>query len=174
MHSKLKTLVIAVGAIFALNIGAVPTTALDLGAKSTYLISINPNARAAVESAVSKNGWNVKAKYQYAFDGFSVELPKIAAVALSKIPNVLNIEEDQPVTGLDVQSPTSSWGLDRIDQNALPLNNSFTYGGNGTGATIYVADTGIYPHNDLAGRISSVGYTYFARSEEHTSELQSH
>ena len=36
-----------------------------------------------------------------------------------------------------------SWGLDRIDQRALPLNNSYTYPNTAAGVTAYIIDTGI-------------------------------
>ena len=97
MRTKLKSLFVIALTIFSLNATTVPTSALDLGAKGTYIITISPAARAAIESSITKNGWNVKNKYQYAFDGFTVELPKIAATLLSRIPNVLSIEEDQPL-----------------------------------------------------------------------------
>ena len=164
MRTKLKSLFVIALTIFSLNATTVPTSALDLGAKGTYIITISPAARAAIESSITKNGWNVKNKYQYAFDGFTVELPKIAATLLSRIPNVLSIEEDQPFAGLadvaQTQSPTPSWGLDRIDQRTIVSGTgSYGYASAGRGATIYIADTGISAHNDLAGRIASVGYS---------------
>ncbi|MFM7860623.1 MAG: S8 family serine peptidase, partial [Candidatus Nanopelagicaceae bacterium] len=162
-HSKLLLIALT---ILSLNLTMVPTNALDLGAKGQYIITINPTARASIESAIAKSGWKINNKYQYAFDGFTVELPKIAATMLSKIPNVLRIEEDKPVALLadpTWQSPTPSWGLDRIDQRqkvGLPGSvSSFGYSSAGTGATIYIGDTGIYPHNDLAGRTATSGYS---------------
>jgi hypothetical protein len=67
----------------------VPTTALDLGAKAKYIISVSPSAKAAIEATVAKNGWKIDQKYNYAFDGYTVELPKLVAGLLAKIPNVL-------------------------------------------------------------------------------------
>ncbi|HYO46012.1 MAG TPA: S8 family peptidase, partial [Gemmatimonadota bacterium] len=47
---------------------------------------------------------------------------------------------------------------DRIDQRALPLNETFTYTNTGTGVTAYIIDTGIrFSHSDFAGRAVS-GY----------------
>lgn len=55
--------------------------------------------------------------------------------------------------------PTTSWGLDRIDAVDTALNNSYKYVSTGTGALIYVIDTGVYSgHSDLSGRVRS-GYT---------------
>jgi len=48
-----------------------------------------------------------------------------------------------------------SWGLDRVDQRALPLNNLYQYDDNaGTGSYVYVIDTGISDHVDYSGRWS--------------------
>ncbi|MCU1592963.1 MAG: putative subtilase-family protease [Frankiales bacterium] len=45
------------------------------------------------------------------------------------------------------------WGLDRIDQRALPLDHSFRWGSGGEGVTVFVVDTGIrLSSHDFAGR----------------------
>jgi len=47
----------------------------------------------------------------------------------------------------------ATWGLDRIDQRALPLSTSFTYGATGAGVKAYVIDTGIRKtHSEFGGR----------------------
>jgi len=53
----------------------------------------------------------------------------------------------------------ASWGLDRIDQTALPLNGRITTSQNGSGVTAYIIDTGVRPdHQDFGGRVTS-GYS---------------
>jgi hypothetical protein len=60
------------------------------------------------------------------------------------------IEEDSKVT-----HQTLSWGLDRIDQIQLPLDNSFNTNYKGNGVNVYVLDTGLFTqHNDFGGRAS--------------------
>lgn len=50
----------------------------------------------------------------------------------------------------------SLWGLDRIDQRALPLNGSYEYDTYGSGVVAYVMDTGInLSHTEFAGRIAA-------------------
>ncbi len=153
--AKFRASLIVMLTIFSLSSTMVPTSALDLGAKAKYIISVNPTAKAAVEAAVVKAGGKVQSRYNYVFDGFTVELPKIVASALAKIPNVLTVEEDQDVFGLTIQktqSPTPAWGIDRVDQRekvGLPgATSAYGYRSAGAGATIYIGDTGIYPHNN--------------------------
>ncbi|MFE4828752.1 S8 family peptidase [Streptomyces sp. NPDC056672] len=51
-----------------------------------------------------------------------------------------------------------SWGLDRIDQRKLPLDNDFTVTGTGSGVTAYIIDTGIETaHSEFGGR-ATVGF----------------
>jgi subtilisin family serine protease len=46
-----------------------------------------------------------------------------------------------------------SWGLDRIDQRALPLDASYTFPNTASNVHAYILDTGILTtHTDVAGR----------------------
>jgi hypothetical protein len=93
--------------------------------------------------------------YQHALKGFSIQLPEAAAIALSNNPRVDYVAEDGPVSSNTTQTNPPSWGLDRIDQRDLPLNNAYTYDVNGAGVHAYVIDTGIRPtHQDFGGRAS--------------------
>ena len=90
--NRLRVSLIVLLTVFSLSSTMVPTTALDLGAKAKYIISVTPSAKAAIEATVIKNGWKIDSKYNYVFDGYTVELPKIVAGLLAKIPNVLTVE----------------------------------------------------------------------------------
>lgn len=141
-----------------------------LGPSSNYLVQITPEARATVESAIKKAGGRVDGQFKYAFDGFLVNLPDMLIPILKKIPNILTVEKDMPVSGLDIQqnqTPTPSWGLDRVDQREkvstdTSYQGTYGYRSAGTGATIYIGDTGIYPNEDIAGRISTSGFSGIA------------
>ena len=141
-----------------------------LGPSSDYIVRITPATQVAVESAIKNAGGTVNQRFQYAMNGFVIKLPDILIPVLKKIPNVLTVEKDAPVSGLDIQqneTPTPSWGLDRIDQRE-PIPATTGYQGNygyrsaGAGSTIYIGDTGIYPSSDLVGRISTVGFSGIA------------
>lgn len=57
----------------------------------------------------------------------------------------------------EVQRPPP-WGLDRIDQRALPLDERFNPGGDGAGVHAYVIDTGVRrTHRELDGRVDWIG-----------------
>jgi hypothetical protein len=68
-------------------------------------------------------------------------------------PAVKYVEQNHTVSLAATQTPTPSWGLDRIDQRNLPLNNSYTYPTTATNVTAYGIDTGIRTsHSDFGGR----------------------
>ena len=78
--------------------------------------------------------------------------------ALTNDPRVDYVEPDQVFHTLATQTP-ATWGLDRIDQRDLPLNNTYNYNQTGQGVHAYIIDTGIRAsHQEFAGRIGN-GFT---------------
>ncbi|MFM7873828.1 MAG: S8 family serine peptidase, partial [Actinomycetota bacterium] len=150
---------------FFLISATAPAEAIDLGSSSNYLIRISPEAKAAIEKTIGQYGGKIDKRYQYVFDGFLVKLPDIAAAALKRIPTVLTLEKDEAVEMSNiqfVQSPTPSWGLDRIDQRERVGNtSSYSYRSAGKGSTVYVIDTGVAPHQDFGNRLSTSGFSAF-------------
>jgi hypothetical protein len=88
-------------------------------------------------------------------DGFTVPLTEYEASLLAANPNVLHIQEDQKTILLETQTPTPSWGLDRIDQQTKTLDSTYNYPvDGGKGVRVYVVDTGVAATNsEFEGRM---------------------
>jgi subtilisin family serine protease len=53
----------------------------------------------------------------------------------------------------DVQKDPPSWGIDRIDQRALPLDKAYNWDSTGKGVDVWIVDTGVNAqHQEFAGR----------------------
>jgi subtilisin family serine protease len=110
-------------------------------------------ARALAASAGGQMGY----LYEGVIKGFSVTLPPAAAALLARSPFVELVEEDQIMTASAIQT-SATWGIDRLDQRALPLNASYSYTATGSGVNAYIVDTGILPtHTEFQSR-ASIGY----------------
>ena len=76
-------------------------------------------------------------------------------------------------TPINTIQPNPPWGLDRIDQRSLPLDNGFAAAGNGSGVTVYVIDTGIRTtHTEYASRVVA-GYD-FVDNDSNPSDCDGH
>lgn len=95
--------------------------------------------------------------YTSALEGFAVEMSETQVRALLAEPRVAYVEEDSIVEASGTQID-ATWGLDRIDQVQLPLNNTYTYNTDGCGVHAYIIDTGVLAtHNEFADRMGN-GY----------------
>jgi subtilisin family serine protease len=90
--------------------------------------------------------------YAYALNGFSAEMSEDQALKLSADPRVKFVEEDS-VMEATVTQTNPPWGLDRIGQRDLPLNQAYSYTTTGAGVNVYIIDTGIRrTHTQFGGR----------------------
>jgi subtilisin family serine protease len=108
--------------------------------------------RAAVDLAV-RFDLNVERVYQHALAGFSIEAKPENVRRLMRDPRVAFIEEDGMMYPAATQTG-ATWGLDRIDQRALPLNGSYVYDTTASNVRVYVIDSGVRAsHSDFGGRV---------------------
>ncbi len=81
---------------------------------------------------------------------FAAKIERKALAAVLADPSVQYIQQESRKKAIAL-----SWGLDRIDQRALPLDKSFVPDGDGAGVHIYINDTGVTRTADLGDRLSS-------------------
>ena len=96
---------------------------------------------------------NIRKIYTSAIYGYSVEMTEAQAEQLSNDPRVKYVEEDSYVSAAEVQN-NPGWGLDRIDQHAMPFDMAYNFNALGSGVNVYILDSGILPtHVDLQARV---------------------
>lgn len=109
------------------------------------------------KSLAKTHGAALRHTYTRAIKGFSAQLSDAAVAALARHPQVAYVEQDQVMYASTTET-NATWGLDRVDQRALPLSGTYTYTPTGAGVTAYIIDTGIrFDHVEFGGRASK-GY----------------
>ena len=109
---------------------------------------------------VSSLGGTMLHIYTSAIKGFAARLPRSAAEVLQRNPLVAFVEPDEVMRADVTQTMDANgdpWGLDRIDQGALPLSGTYSYTATGAGVHAYIIDTGIWTlHPEFGARADNV------------------
>ena len=128
---------------------------VTLAPNITDLLGVNDLTTAIRTLLSGIGGGDVLFTYQHALTGMTVQLTDLQASLLGILPGVLAIEPDRTVAAIATQN-NATWGLDRVDQPLLPLDNRYQYpNSGGQDVTVYVVDTGLRStHSDFTGRVS--------------------
>jgi subtilisin family serine protease len=128
----------------------------------SYIVMLDPavSSVADVATALARvHGGELGYVYNHALKGFSIEIGRAGALAISTDPRVELVEENPVVRKIATQS-NPPYGLDRVDQRNLPLSGSYVYNATGAGTTAYIIDSGVrVTHSDFGGRASH-GYDF--------------
>jgi subtilisin family serine protease len=128
----------------------------------SYIVVLRDSAErtasvsAEATSLAGEYGADVSRTYTAALHGFAMHATEAEAKKLAADDTVAYVEQSQKFTINDTQDNPPSWGLDRIDQRDLPLDNAYNYTDKGDGVTAYVVDTGVMiGHPTFEGRATS-------------------
>lgn len=127
----------------------------DNAIAGSYVVVLRDGASA--QHVAARHGGTVGRVFTKALNGFEVSLGDRAARQLAADPAVAYVQQNGMVQVdpgiLGTQPNPPSWGLDRIDQRNLPLDNSYTYPNTAANVRAYILSTGIRTtHADFGGR----------------------
>lgn len=109
------------------------------------------------------------------FRGFVASMKPHCFTALDSMTDVLHVEKRVTASSRDTVRAASPWGLQRIsssnDMSGNPKSLDYDYVYNdtslGSGADVYILDTGIYTSNEIFGGRARMGWSFEPDSTDH-------
>jgi aqualysin 1 len=138
------------------GVSLVVNTAIAAGPDSDSYIVVFRSGVADIDARATEiaaaNGGRLSFIYRTALRGFAGHFSAVGAAAIMRQPDVLRVERDGEVHVVTTET-NAPWGLDRVDQRALPLSTTYSYTATGSGVNAYIIDTGIRTtHVEFGGR----------------------
>ncbi|GAB3156690.1 hypothetical protein GCM10027290_54960 [Micromonospora sonneratiae] len=123
----------------------------------SYIVTVKAKEAARIRSHARDLAADYSGKlgnvWTTALHGFSVRMSAADAERLARDTRVASVRPDLVVTAAGTQTDPS-WSLDRVDQTGRTPSGTYDYDNDGSGAHIYVFDTGVRAtHSEFAGRI---------------------
>jgi subtilisin family serine protease len=129
---------------------------------NSYIVVLKDSVRdpgAVAREHARRDAAQVRFVYSNAVNGYAAQIPAGRVDSVRADSRVAYVERDGEAHAVATQAD-ATWGLDRIDQPALPLSGTFTYTNDGADynaagddVKAYIIDTGIrYDHVDFGGR----------------------
>jgi serine protease len=128
-------------------------TAASLASERSKLSRVSVVSR----DIATKNRTQLVRSYNNVLRGFVARADDKGLARLLADPRVAYVQEDGVVSIAASQS-NATWGIDRIDQRNMPLNQTYTYDTTASGVHAYIIDTGVLlNHAQFSGRMGN-GY----------------
>ncbi|EME52793.1 S8 family peptidase [Amycolatopsis decaplanina] len=116
-------------------------TAVGQGVAAANEVTANVASKA--QGLTGQYGTTLSRTYGSALNGFSIKADEAAAKRLAADPQVAYVVQNKTFKISETQENPPSWGLDRVDQADLPLDDKYTYPNKADNVTAYVIDTGV-------------------------------
>lgn len=127
------------------------------------------SAAAEAQSQIAEYGGEITKTFNDTVVGYAASMSESQAKRVAADDSVAYVEQNQRVQ----VDQTASWGLDRIDQRDLPLDDAYDAPNDAAGVNVYVIDTGILTtHQDFEGRAEH-GYD-FVDGDDDATDCQGH